>query len=123
MNQFGQQIWGSVELGSEINIDTDNNTFAFDVDGLRYSLAIPTGKYITSRKRHESELVQIMTKTAEQLNLPVQFRLGGIHNDQKFNVLILEHLDKDKEYLLDEFGGSAVDTVFGEVRFNLAPRN
>ena len=87
-------------------------------------LAIPTGKYITSRNKHESELVRIMTKTVEDLSLPVQFRLGGIHNDQKFNVLILEHLDKNKEYVLDEFGGSAaVDTVFGEVRFNLAPRN
>jgi len=123
MHQYGQQVWGSVELGSEVNITTDNSTFGFSVDGLQYSLEIPAGSYMTSRNRHESELVQIMTETAEHLSLPVQFKLGGIHDDQKLNVLILEHLDKSKEYVLDEFGGSAVDTIFGEVRFNLAPRN
>ncbi|WP_145412839.1 hypothetical protein [Paenibacillus xylanexedens] len=123
MHQYGQQVWGSLELGSKVNITTDNNTFNFSVDGSRYSLDIPTGSYMTSRNRHESELVQIMTGTAEQLSLPVQFKLGGIHDDQKLNVLILEHLDKSKEYVLDEFGGSAVDTLFGDVRFNLAPRN
>lgn len=123
MAQYGQQAWGSVELEREVNITTDNNVFTFNVNGSTYTMEIPTGSYITSRNRHESELVQVMAKTAENLNLPIQFKLGGIHNDQKFNVLILEHLDKSKEYVLDEFGGSAVDTIFGEVRFNLAPRN
>ncbi|MGQ8875134.1 hypothetical protein [Paenibacillus sp. TSA_86.1] len=123
MVQYGQQFWGSAELNREVDITTDNHTFAFNVDGSAYSFVIPTGSYITSRNRHESELVQTMARTAEDLNWPVQFKLGGIHNDKKFNVLILEHLDKSKGYVLDEFGESAVDTLFGEIRFNLPPRN
>ncbi|MDM5278063.1 hypothetical protein QUF95_11750 [Paenibacillus silvae] len=77
MSRYGQQAWGSVELGSEVNISVDNNSFDFNVDGSSFSLAIPPGKYNTSRERHESELVEVMTKTAANLNLPVHFKLGG----------------------------------------------
>jgi hypothetical protein len=123
MSRYGQQAWGSVELGSEVNISVDNNSFDFNVDGSSFSLAIPPGKYNTSRERHESELVEVMTKTAANLNLPVQFKLGGMHYDQKYNVLIVEHLDNRQEHVLDGFKGNAADLLFGGVRFNLLPRD
>lgn len=74
-------------------------------------------------QRHESELIQAITKAGAALNIPVRFILGGMHYDEKYNVLILEHTDTSNEHVIDQFAGNAIDTLFGQVKFNLPPRN
>ena len=120
---YGHQVWGSVDINNQVTITSSNNTFTFNVDGTPYTLTVPNGTYSTIREKHESELVQAITIAASSLSIPVVFRLGGMHYDQKLNVLIIEHTDKDSEHVLDNFTGSANDTLFGTVKFNLKPRD
>lgn len=120
---YGQQVWGTVNITNKVTITSSNNTLAFDVDGTTYTITVPNGTYTTIREKHESELIQAITTAASSLSIPVQFRLGGMHYDQKFNVMIIEHTDKDNEHTMDNFSGSANGTLFGNIRFNLAPRD
>ncbi|MBD8836257.1 hypothetical protein IFU39_00290 [Paenibacillus sp. CFBP 13594] len=120
---YGQQVWGSVEINKQVTITSSNNTFTFNVDSTPYTLTLPDGIYTTIREKHESELVQAITTAASSLAMPVVFKLGGMHYDQKYNVLIVEHTDKENEHVLDNFTGSANDTLFGTIKFNLTPRN
>ncbi|WP_146259700.1 hypothetical protein [Paenibacillus silvae] len=120
---YGQQVWGSVDINKEVTITSSNNTFTFSVDDTSYTITLPTGTYNTIRELHSSDLIQAITSAASSLSIPVQFRLGGMHYDQKYNVLIIEHTDKEDEHVLDNFTGSANDTLFGTIKFNLAPRN
>ncbi|MFX3649532.1 MAG: hypothetical protein ACE3K2_08925 [Paenibacillus sp.] len=123
MYKYGQQVWGSVDIGKQVTITASNNTFTFNVDGLSYTLMIPVGTYTTSRQRHEAELIQAMSKVASAQNIPVQFILGGMHYDKQYNVLILEHTDTSNEHVIDQWAGNAMDTIFGQVKFNLPPRD
>lgn len=120
---YGQQVWGSVDITNQVIITSSNNTLTFDVDGTAYTVALPNGTYNTIREKHESELIQAITTAASSLSIPVQFKLGGMHYDQKYNVLILEHTDKDNAHVLDNFTGSANETLFGTIKFDLPPRN
>nr|WP_145401732.1 hypothetical protein [Paenibacillus xylanexedens] len=120
---YGQQVWGSVDINKEVTITSSNNIFTFSVDGTPYTITLPTGTYRTTREIHDSELVQAITAAASSLGTPVVFKLGGMHYDQKYNVLIIEHEDKENEHVLDNFTGSANDTLFGTIKFNLAPRD
>ncbi|WP_145413463.1 hypothetical protein [Paenibacillus xylanexedens] len=120
---YGQQVWGSVDINKQVTITSSNNTFTFSVDGTPYTITLPTGTYNTIREKHESDLVQAITTAASSLSVPVQFKLGGMHYDQKYNVLIIEHTDKEDEHVLDNFTGSANDTLFGTIKFNLSPRD
>ncbi|WFR61556.1 hypothetical protein P9222_24540 [Paenibacillus amylolyticus] len=90
---YGQQVWGSVDISKQVTITASNNTFTFNVDGSSYAITIPVGTYTTSRQRHESELIQAISKAGAAQNIPVQFILGGMHYDEQYNVLILEHTD------------------------------
>ena len=123
MYKYGQQVWGSVDISKRVTITASNNTFTFNVDNTLYTLAIPVGTYTTSQQRHESELIQAITKAGAALNIPVRFILGGMHYDEKYNVLIMEHTDTSNEHVIDQFAGNAMDTLFGQVKFNLPPRN
>ncbi|PYE51459.1 hypothetical protein HUB98_05570 [Paenibacillus barcinonensis] len=120
---YGQQAWGSVDIHNQVTITASNNTFTFSVDGTPYTITLSNGTYNTIREKHESELVQAITTAASSLSIPVVFRLGGMHYDQKYNVLIVEHIDKVSEHVLDNFTGSANDTLFGIIKFNLPPRD
>jgi hypothetical protein len=60
---------------------------------------------------------------ASQQNIPVIFRFGGMHYDEVYEVLIIEHTNKANEHVIDSFTGSAQDTLFGSVKFNLPPRD
>ncbi|RPK31748.1 hypothetical protein EDO6_02375 [Paenibacillus xylanexedens] len=106
-----------------MTITSSNNTFTFTIDDTSYTITLPNGTYKTIREKHESELVQAITSAASSLSIPVQFKLGGMHYDQKYNVLIIEHTDKDNDHVLDNFTGSANDTLFGSIMFNLKPRD
>ncbi|WP_145921883.1 hypothetical protein [Paenibacillus sp. O199] len=121
--KYGQQVWGSVDINKQVAITTSNNIFTFSVDGTPYTLTMPSGTYKTIREKHESELVQTITTAASSQSIPVQFKLGGMHYDEKYNVLIIEHTDKENEHVLDNFTGSANSTLFGSIKFNLAPRD
>ncbi|MFE6075599.1 hypothetical protein ACFVQB_14100 [Paenibacillus sp. NPDC057886] len=119
---YGQQVWGSSDINNQVTITSSNNAFTFSVDGTAYTITLPNGTYKAIREKHESELVQAITSAASSLSIPVQFKLGGMHYDQKYNVLIIEHTDKDNEHMLDNFTGSANSTLFGTIKFNLPPR-
>lgn len=121
--KYGQQVWGSVDINKEVAITSSNDTFTFSVDGTPYTITLPTGTYKTIREIHNSELVEAITTAASTLSIPVQFNLGGMHYDQKYNVLMIEHTDKENEHVLDNFTGSANDTLFGTIKFNLPPRD
>ncbi|MGN7412564.1 hypothetical protein [Paenibacillus sp. SAF-068] len=123
MYAYGQQVWGSVDISKQVTVTASNNTFTFNVDGSSYMVMIPVGTYTTSRQRHESELIQAISKAASAQNIPVRYILGGMHYDEQYNVLILEHLDTSNEHVIDQLAGNARDTIFGEVRFNLPPRD
>ncbi|MCW3791859.1 hypothetical protein OM416_09720 [Paenibacillus sp. LS1] len=123
MYTYGQQVWGSVDINRRVTITASNNTFTFNVDDSSYTITIPDGTYMTTRQRHESELVQAISKVASAQNIPVKFILGGMHYDEKYNVLILEHTDTSNEHVIDQFAGNAIDTLFGQVKFNLPPRD
>ncbi|MBP2244536.1 hypothetical protein J2Z28_001149 [Paenibacillus xylanexedens] len=123
MYTYGQQVWGSVDINRRITITASNNTFTFNVDDSSYTIIIPDGTYTTTRQRHESELVQAISKAGAAQNIPVKFILGGMHYDEKYNVLILEHTDTSNEHVIDQFAGNAIDTLFGQVKFNLPPRD
>ncbi|OMF17626.1 hypothetical protein BK131_06630 [Paenibacillus amylolyticus] len=122
MYTYGQQVWGSVDINRRVTITASNNTFTFNVDDSSYTITIPDGTYTTTRQRHESELVQAISKAGAAQNIPVKFILGGMHYDEKYNVLILEHTDTSNEHVIDQFAGNALDTLFGQVKFNLPPR-
>ncbi|WP_340016853.1 hypothetical protein [Paenibacillus sp. FSL K6-1318] len=123
MYTYGQQVWGSVDINRRVTITASNNTFTFNVDDSSYTITIPDGTYMTTRQRHESELVQAISKAGAAQNIPVKFILGGMHYDEKYNVLILEHTDTSNEHVIDQFAGNALDTLFGQVKFNLPPRD
>ncbi|WP_340401714.1 hypothetical protein [Paenibacillus sp. FSL H8-0079] len=123
MYTYGQQVWGSVDINRRVTITASNNTFTFNVDDSSYTITIPDGIYTTTRQRHESELVQAISKAGAAQNIPVKFILGGMHYDEKYNVLILEHTDTSNEHVIDQFAGNALDTLFGQVKFNLPPRD
>lgn len=123
MYTYGQQVWGSVDINRRVTITASNNTFTFNVDDSSYTITIPDGTYATTRQRHESELVQAISKAGAAENIPVQFILGGMHYDEKYNVLILEHTDTTNEHVINQFAGNAIDTLFGQVKFNLPPRD
>ncbi|MCP1184931.1 hypothetical protein [Paenibacillus sp. 1781tsa1] len=119
---YGQQVWGSADINHQVTITSSNNTFTFSIDDTPYTITLPNGTYMTIREKHESELIQAITLATSSLSIPVQFKLGGMHYDQKYNVLIIEHTDKDNNHVLDNFTGSANDTLFGTIKFNLNPR-
>lgn len=121
--KHGQQVWGSVDISKQATITANNNTFTFHVDDSSYTITIPVATYTTSQQRHESELLQAISKAGAAQNIPVRFILGGMHYDEKYNVLILEHTDTSNEHVIDQFAGNAIDTLFGQVKFNLPPRN
>jgi hypothetical protein len=121
--KYGQQVWGSVDINKQVTITTSNNTFTFSVDDISYTITVPVGTYTTIREKHESELIQAVASAASSLNIPVQFKLGGMHYDEKYNVLIIEHTDRENEHTLDNFTGSANGTLFGSIKFNLPPRD
>ncbi|MEJ3719276.1 hypothetical protein WGM54_14745 [Paenibacillus polymyxa] len=121
--KYGQQVWGSVAIDKKIAITSSTNTFGFDVDGRSYSITIPNGTYSTNRERHESELIQVIITAASNQNIPVEFRLGGMHYDERYNVLIIEHTDKENTHVLNNFTGTANDILFGSIKFDLKPRD
>lgn len=120
---YGQQVWGSIDINKQVTITTSNNTFTFSVDGISYTITVPVGTYTTIREKHESDLIKALSSAVVSQNIPVQFKLGGMHYDQKYNVLILEHTDQNNEHVMDNFTGNANTTLFGNVKFNLTPRD
>ncbi|MEK4427674.1 hypothetical protein MHB54_00290 [Paenibacillus sp. FSL M7-0802] len=120
---YGQQVWGSIDINTPISIISSNNELTFAIDGKTYTLTIPVGTYKTVREQHSSELVSILNTLANDVNAPVEFKLGGMHYDQKYNVVVIEHNDKSVGHVIDGFGGTAKDLIFGETKFNLSPRD
>ncbi|PYY28189.1 Uncharacterized protein PIL02S_03335 [Paenibacillus illinoisensis] len=68
-------------------------------------------------------MIQAINKEASKQSIPVIFRFGGMHYDDVYEVLIVEHTDKTNDHVLDAFSGSANDTLFGNIVFNLQPRD
>ncbi|MGR6760275.1 hypothetical protein ACU1JV_00330 [Paenibacillus sp. T2-29] len=120
---YGQQVWGTIEINTSIPITSSNNEFTFAIDGKTYTLTIPVGIYKTVREQHISELVSTLNTLTSDLNVPVEFKLGGMHYDQRYNVVVIEHNDKSTGHVIDGFGGTAKDLIFGEAKFNLSPRD
>lgn len=112
---YGQQVWGSIDINTPISITSSNNEFRFAIDGKTYTLTIPVGTYKTVREQHSSELVSILNTQANDVNAPVEFKLGGMHYDQRYNVVVIEHNDKSVDHVIDGFGGTAKDIIFGEI--------
>lgn len=116
-------MWGSADINKKVVIDSSNNTFTFSVDSNQYTLTIPNGTYRNIRDLYEDELIQAITKEANKQSIPVIFRYGGMHYDEVYEVLVIEHTDKNNQHVLDNFTGIANDTLFGNIIFNLAPRD
>ncbi|WP_029517929.1 hypothetical protein [Paenibacillus polymyxa] len=118
---YGQQVWGSIDINTPIPITSSNNEFTFSIDEKTYTITIPVGTYKTVREQHSSELVSILNTLTSDENVPVKFKLGGMHYDQRYNVVVIEHNDKSVGHVIDGFGGTAKDLIFGETKFNLSP--
>lgn len=121
---YGTQVWGSVPLNenSPLTIDESNNTLSFDVDGVTYQITIPNGTYKTNREFFTSELIDPINIQLQLVSAPVFVRLGGINGEKHINVLVFEHNDKTQHHVINNFAGSALNDLFGEIKFELPPR-
>ena len=116
MSQYGTMAWGTTPLNPSVVITTGvNDIFSFDVDGVNYTITLNAGTYYTSRDHFMSELISPINDGLISVNAPVRARLGGIHMDEHKNVLVIEHNDKLTNHIINNFGGTAKDTIFGEV--------
>lgn len=118
--RYGAQVWGSVNLNvlnTPIAISSSNNTFSFDVDGVNYSIVISNGTYYGSINHFVNPIVQEINKQLSSVNCPVFARLGGINMETHINVLVLEHSDLESNHSINNIDGSAVNGIFGEIRF------
>ena len=120
---YGSQVWGSVALNAQpIVIDNTNSTFSFDVDSVHYEIAIPFGTYKTDRDHFTSELIDPINNQLVLASAPVFVRLGGVHIDNHIDVLVIEHNDKTASHTIDNFGGTALNVIFGTIQFTFPPR-
>lgn len=55
-----------------------------------YELRVPPGSYHTEYVQNRSELVEKLQELAQGAALPVDFRVGGYHQDEKYNVIVLQ---------------------------------
>lgn len=115
MSSRGTQVWGSVALHPEpIVIKGTNNTLNFQVDGVEYEASIPQGTYATRLELFTSELIEPVNEALRHAQAPVIARLGGNRQDKHICVLVLEHTDTSDDHVIDGFGGSARDVIWGE---------
>ena len=121
---YGTQVWGSIplNLNSPLTIDELNNTLSFDVDNVTYTITIPNGTYKTNREYFTSELIDPINIQLQLVSAPVFVRLGGINGEEHINVLVFEHNDKTQHHVINNFTGSALNDLFGEIKFELPPR-
>ncbi|RJG21646.1 hypothetical protein [Paenibacillus thiaminolyticus] len=115
MSRRGTQVWGSVALHPEpIVIKGTNNTLNFQVDGVEYEASIPQGTYATRLELFTSELLEPVNEALRSAQAPVIARLGGNRQDKHICVLVFEHTDTSDDHVIDSFGGSSRDVIWGE---------
>ncbi|MCR8641552.1 hypothetical protein NV379_02680 [Paenibacillus sp. N1-5-1-14] len=122
--QNGVMVWGSSPLNPQVTITLSvNDDFSFSVDGTTYQIVIDQGTYVTSKEHFTSDLVAEVNKQLNAVSAPVKARLGGVCWDIHKDVLILEHKDTTSHHVIDNFAGTAKDTIFGEVLMTTPPNS
>lgn len=88
----GVRLWSNRNLSERTTISAGvNDTLAFQVDGVDYSITLDPGVYESSHHRFSSSLVEMINNKLTAINAPVIARHGGIHDDNPRTVLVLEH--------------------------------
>lgn len=75
------------ESGTGTGTGTDTNT---ESSKRSYELRVPPGSYHTEYVQNRSELVEKLQELAQGAAIPVDFRVGGYHQDEKYNVIVLQ---------------------------------
>lgn len=96
-DRYGR-LWGKQPINGTVEISESNNRLVLET-GIEagtgaskrsYELIVPPGSYHTEYVQNRSELVEKLQELAQGAAIPVDFHVGGYHQDEKYNVIVLQ---------------------------------
>lgn len=104
-----KRVWGNKSINGEVVITTANNVLSVEsADGI-YEITLAPGTYRTEYTTNKSELIAEIQNKITISSFPIEVFLGGNHQDQKFNVVVLR-LNNDKD--IEDITGSFFEEYF-----------
>ncbi len=72
-----------------MEITIGNNELVIETGSKQYKITVPVRNYHTEFTTNQSGLINEMKQQSLVKSLPVEVMLGGIHQNAKFNVVVL----------------------------------
>lgn len=107
-DQHGR-IWGKRTIEDSTEVTAANNSLTIMATDSSYELTVPPGTYASFYTKGESELVDAITQEIENNLYPFHVYFGGIHTDEKYNVLVFTHHDGNE---ITDMAGTFFDNFF-----------